>query len=176
MKPVTVKDSERESVRTLFDAIARDYDAYRPGYPDVLSADIVRLSAIPAGGRILEVGCGTGQATLRFAQFGYKILAVEMGESMAAFAREKMRDFPYVEIVTAKFEDWEPGVRTFDLLISATAFHWIAPRIGYPTAAQVLKRGGAIAIFSNIRPRPFTGYFARVQSVSRSAAGHQRSE
>ncbi|HXR24976.1 MAG TPA: class I SAM-dependent methyltransferase [Candidatus Binataceae bacterium] len=167
MKPVTVKESERDSMRTLFDAIARAYDAYRPGYPDALIADIVKLSSIPAGGRILEVGCGTGQATLPFAQRGYEIIAVEMGESMAAIARQKMREVPNVEIVTAKFEDWEPGDRKFDLVISATAFHWIAPQTGYPKAAQVLRPRGAIAIFSNIHPHPFTGYFERVQSVYR---------
>lgn len=41
-------------------------------------------------------------------------------------------------------------MKSFDLVISATAFHWISPEIGYPKAAQVLKDSGYIAIFSNL--------------------------
>ena len=37
----------------------------------------------------------------------------------------------------------------FDLVMSATAFHWIAPEIGYPKAAAALKPTGSLAIFAH---------------------------
>src|ERR1700683_2463706 len=160
---------DREKLRASFDRVARDYDEIRPGCPGQLIADVVRMSLIPAEGVILEVGCGTGQATLPFASRGYEILCVEMGPSMAAVAREKLRRFPKVEIVTSAFEEWEPQERRFDLIISASAFHWIAPQVGYPKAARLLNPGGSIAILSTVHPRPFSGFFERTQEIYRKA-------
>ena len=40
-----------------FDEVADLYDRFRPGYPAALADDVIRLSGIPAGGRILEIGC-----------------------------------------------------------------------------------------------------------------------
>ena len=63
----------RMSLRTIFDQAALDYDEVRPGYPEELIEDVISISAIPKDGRILEIGCGTGQATIPFAKRGYSI-------------------------------------------------------------------------------------------------------
>ena len=63
---------ERLHLRTTFDEAALLYDDVRPGYPEALFHDVVSLSGIPSGGRILEIGCGTGQATVPFARRGYR--------------------------------------------------------------------------------------------------------
>lgn len=63
----------RTSFRTIFDQAALDYDEVRPGYPEELIEDVISISAIPKDGRILEIGCGTGQATIPFAKCGYSI-------------------------------------------------------------------------------------------------------
>jgi SAM-dependent methyltransferase len=62
---------ERDRLRTTFDEAASIYDEVRPGYPKELFEDIFSLSRIPAGGRIPEIGCGTGQASVPFARRGY---------------------------------------------------------------------------------------------------------
>jgi len=63
----------RMSLRTIFDQAALDYDEVRPGYPEELIEDVISISDIPKDGRILEIGCGTGQATISFARRGYSI-------------------------------------------------------------------------------------------------------
>jgi 2-polyprenyl-3-methyl-5-hydroxy-6-metoxy-1,4-benzoquinol methylase len=63
--------------RQTFDQEAEFYDEARPGYPEALFDDVVALSAIPEEGRILEIGCGTGQATVPMARRGYHILCIE---------------------------------------------------------------------------------------------------
>jgi SAM-dependent methyltransferase len=61
---------ERNRLRATFDRVAPLYDEARPTYPEELFDDVVSLSGIPPGGRILEIGCGTGQATVLFARRG----------------------------------------------------------------------------------------------------------
>ncbi len=152
------------ALRSVFNEDAAAYDAIRPVYLPQLIEDVISFSQIPASGRILEVGCGTGQATLPFAQRGYAMLCVDIGEEMLIIARHKLKAFPQVSFWCGGFEDWplEPGA--FDLFISATAFHWIPREVGYPKAAAALKPNGTLAIFSNEHPRQGK-FFEEVQAV-----------
>ena len=162
-----------EMVRTenpTFDEVAGIYDEVRPRYPKELTEDIVSLSKIPDGGRILEIGCGTGQATLSFAERGYSMLCLEPGKNLAEIASRNCQQYPNVTIKTVSFEDWDPGSELFDLLISAQAFHWIPKETGYPKAAKVLRDTGSIALFWNMYPDPDTEFFRELQDVYREHA------
>ncbi len=158
---------DRSRLRTTFDEEALLYDAARPGYPDALFEDAVSLSGIPPGGRILEIGCGTGQATSPFARRGYSILCVELGENLAAVARRNLAPFPGVEVVTGDFESWTGEEGAFDLATSATALHWIDPSIRYRKLAGLLKPGGAVAPFwyAHVHTEKDRGFFEEVQQV-----------
>ena len=167
MKPLPLHESERGDktvLRTLFDEVAHDYDEVRPDYPEALIKNILRISALPKNGKILEIGCGTGQATLPFAKRGYAMTCLDVGEAMVAIAREKLEPYPLVRVERTSFEDWQPEGK-FDLVISATAFHWVAPEVGYPKAASVLEPGGHFARFSNLHPKPYTGFHRTVQPI-----------
>ena len=155
-------------LRSTFNTVARAYDAIRPGYPEALIEDLIALSDLPAGGRCLEVGCGTGQATLPFAVRGYRLLCLDLGADMLSVAREKFLSYPNVSFAQAAFEDWQPEPpERFDLVFSATAFHWIPPAVGYPKAASLLKPGGALAIFDNRHPIPKDGFHVEVDALYR---------
>lgn len=157
----------RKDPRFSFDEASREYDEVRPGYPKELVEDVIQISCIRKDGRILEVGCGTGQVTLSFAVLGYSMLCLDFGRNLVEIAREKCKDYPNVEIRCVSFEEWEPERKAFDLLISATAFHWIRPEVGYIRAAEVLKDNGYLALFWNMHPTPYTGFFEDVQRVYR---------
>src|ERR671933_1014886 len=111
-----------ERLRITFNEVAELYDQVRPGYPEALFDAVVQLSGIPAQGRILEIGCGTGQATVPFARRGYRILCVELGENLASVARRRLAAYPQVEVRTGAFEDWPEERSAFDLAVSAEAF------------------------------------------------------
>lgn len=153
--------------RYSFDEASREYDEVRPGYPNELVEDVIRISSIPEDGRVLEVGCGTCQATIPFAVRGYSMLCLDLGRELVEIARDRCKDYPNVEILCKSFEDWKPEMEAFDLLISATAFHWIPPEIGYTKAAETLNDTGYIALFWNMHPTPYTGFFEDVQRVYR---------
>jgi len=133
-----------------FDTVAGQYDEYRPDYPQELVDGIVALSRLPLGGRILEVGSGTGKATRLFARRGYAIHCIEPGRNLAALAARNLLDYPQVSFEIACFEEWQEQPAGFDLVISAQAFHWVAGEIGYPKAARSLKPGGSLALFWNM--------------------------
>jgi SAM-dependent methyltransferase len=158
---------ERDRLRTTFDEAASLYDEVRPGYPEDLFDDIVSLSGIPAGGKILEIGCGTGQATVPFARRGYRILCIELGENMAALARRNLRGYPQAEVRTGAFEKFSLQEGAFDLAISATAFHWLDPAIAYPKAAGMLRDGGSLALFWNVHVHSDAseGFFEAAQRI-----------
>ena len=97
--------------------------------------------------RILEVGCGSGQATLPLANRGYAIDCVEIGGRMAAIARRNLSAFPRVKVICDKFETAALPRAHYDLLFSAMAFHWIDPAIRFQLAHDLLVPGGVIALF-----------------------------
>lgn len=136
----TVGVGEEDSRSTSFGAVADQYDRSRPTYPpavvDAIVADDVRT--------VLDVGCGTGKAAELFLRRGLTVLGVEPDERMAAVARAKG-----FSVEVARFEEWAPRGREFDLVSSGQAWHWIDPGIGPARAADALRQGGRFAAFWN---------------------------
>lgn len=135
--------------RVTFDQVADLYDRHRPGYPDALIDDVVALSGIPAGGRILEIGCGTGQASLPLARRGHALLGLEPGPNLARIAAKHLATYPDASIVVQSFEDWTLEAEAFDLVVCAQAFHWITPEIRFTKAHAAMRPGGALAVFGS---------------------------
>jgi SAM-dependent methyltransferase len=142
-------DDERKRRRRSFDEHAALYDSVRPSYPDAVFDGVVELAELPRGARMVEIGCGTGQATVPLARRGYRITCVELGGELAAIARRNLASFPDVEVVNASFEAWEPPRGDFDAVVSFSAFDWLDPEIGYRKSASLLRPGGALAIVTN---------------------------
>ncbi len=131
----------------VHDRVAELYDQARPGYPAALFDDIVRYARLQEKARLLEIGCGTGQATLPLAERGHAIDCVEPGARMVAIARAKLADFPAATVICTDFESFSSRPASYDLLLSATAFHWLDPAIRFQKAHELLKKGGALALF-----------------------------
>lgn len=154
---------DRPDGTTVFDEVAERYARFRPDYQPELIDDIVSLSGIPPGGRILEIGCGPGKATLPFAQRGYAMLCLDPGPRLVALARERVRDYAAVQFAVTTFEDWPLEESAFDLVIAASAFHWIREEVALPKAAAALKDTGAIALFRNAPRHEDTPLYREIQ-------------
>lgn len=128
--------TDRERLRTTFGEDAARYHRARPTYPPQL---FTRLR----GPHILEIGPGTGQATLPLTELG-DVTAVELSPALAAVARAHA---PKARVITANFDEW-PLPEPFDLVVSATAFHWLDPRTRMTKCAAALKPGGTLAVIS----------------------------
>src|SRR6266511_156545 len=138
--------SEPKPLSWHFDDAAQLYDEVRPRYPEEIVEHIMTFAALPAHGRVIEGGCGTGQMTLPFAQRGYTVVALDQGDRLAALAARHCQPYPQVRVVPCAFDAWQDVPGSYDLFLSAQAFHWISPAYGLARAAELLKTGGTIAL------------------------------
>jgi SAM-dependent methyltransferase len=122
------------------------YDAVRPDYPAALVDDVI---AAAGPGPALEVGAGTGKASVAFAARGLDLTCVEPDPRMAGALRRNVASYPDVRVVDGTFESWQPD-RGYGLLYSAQAWHWVDVERRNDLAAQALAPGGALALFWNV--------------------------
>lgn len=133
-------------LRDTFNEAAELYDRARPRYPRALVDELARAAGLGPDSRVLEIGPGTGQLTVSLAESGCRVIAVELGDAMAEVARQRLSAFPRVEVRVAAFEDWELPEEPFDLVVCATAFHWLDPAVRVVKAAGALRPGGCLAL------------------------------
>ncbi len=161
--------TDRDRLKTTFDRDAELYDRARPSYPEQVFDDLIDLADLQPESFLLEVGCGTGRATLPLARRGFRIVCIELGENLAAVARRNLAPFPGVRVDVAPFEAWDPKGEMFDLVYAASSWHWIDPDVRYPKAHRVLNPGGSLAIIGggHAFPEDADPFFFEIQDVYR---------
>jgi ubiquinone/menaquinone biosynthesis C-methylase UbiE len=138
---------KRRRQRVLFDSVAELYDASRPVYTDDAVDCLVRTAGLDSASAVLEVGCGTGQLTGQLAARGFKLTAIDIGPSMIAAARRRVRS-DSVTLLATSFEDLAAEDGSFSAIVSADAFHWIDPELRFSKSARLLSPGGWLAVLS----------------------------
>jgi ubiquinone/menaquinone biosynthesis C-methylase UbiE len=137
--------NKRHYQRALFDGVAGEYEASRPGYPARVVEFVVTTAGLGPGTAVLEVGCGTGQLTEQLAGHGRRLTAIDIGPAMIAAARRRVTDGG-VSFEVTSFEDLAAADASFDLVISSAAFHWIDPGVAFAKSARLLRPGGWFAL------------------------------
>ena len=153
---------DREAGRRAFGADPGGYDQARPAYPDEVFDALVQRCGLRPGTATFEIGPGTGLATFPLLDRGARpLVVVEPDERLAAWLRERIaRTGAAVELCATSFEDAVLPEASFDLGVSATAFHWIEPAVGLAKVARLLRPGGWWAMWWTVfgdpeRPDPF---------------------
>lgn len=131
-----------------YKGIAIIYDEIRPSYPERLIQDVISKTAIKTSDKLLEIGPGTGKATIQFAEKGFAIHAIEPGEDMAEIFKNKCADYPRVSLEVVTFEEWNcPDNDKYDLIYCAQSFHWLDTNIKYKKCHKLLKDDGYLVLF-----------------------------
>lgn len=130
----------------LFGTAADAYEQHRLDYPEAV-AELTLAYAEPPVGRGLEVGSGTGKATRLFAARGLAVTACEPDPAMAAVLRRTTTGLP-VEVVLATFETFAAPGEPYDLVFSASAWHWTDAATRQDRLAALLRPGGTVALIA----------------------------
>lgn len=144
-----LNDRNPRSIGTIFDEVPTLYLRYRPPYPEEAIEALLELAGTPPGGRILEIGAGPGTLTLPLVQRGFVVTAVEPGPRMAAILRRRLEPWPTARVIESTFEEAAVPKGAFDLVVAATAFHWVDPERRYGLVADALVPDGALAMIRN---------------------------
>jgi len=129
--------------------VAAGYDAWFDtpvgGRADLLEWDLIRRLAKPRPGeRALDVGCGTGQFSLRLAEMGLRVDALDASPDMLAVARAKSDAVAWRE-GSAEALPYDDGA--FDLVLSVTAIEFMADQDrALREMLRVVRPGGRLVI------------------------------
>lgn len=147
-----------------FDEVAAQYDRARPSYPAEIIDALFELTGAGPHSQVLEVGAGTGKASRDVAPRVGRLVCLEPGPCMAAMTRSLLGGAG--EVIESRFEDYETDER-FDVVFSATAWHWVDPAVAYQKAWELLKPGGflAILIYVHAFPEGFDSFFEEMQGA-----------
>lgn len=159
----------------VFDRVAALYAEQRPGFPSEVFEDIASITGLAAGSRVLEIGPGTGQATVGLVEMGASVIGLERGPSLAAAAARRFEAYAGVEFVTTRFEDWNPRSTSFDAVVAANCWHWLNPETRWRHAHVLLGPDGWLILLSHIvvrEPGEREVYAETADLHERYASGH----
>lgn len=134
--------SERRPFADHFSAVAGAYASHRPGYPPELARALAEASG--ESGSVWEVGCGSGQLTLRLAPCFRRIWAMDLSWSQLAQAPP----LPRVAYLAARAEECPLPSASVDLVVAAQAAHWFDLDAFYGEVRRVARPGALLALVS----------------------------
>ena len=151
-----------------FDAWAGDYDRFRPGYPDSLFETITAQLTLPRTPLVVDLGAGTGRASLAMANLGWRVTAVEPGKPMLDVLRGRAaNEGLLISTIQAPAEETGLDPASADLVTAAQAFHWFDQPRALTEIARILKPGGGLALFWNVRDAERSAFLSEYAEVLR---------
>jgi SAM-dependent methyltransferase len=151
---------DRKFGRQAFGGDPNSYHSARPAYPEWVFQTLCKRCGLTNGTATFEIGAGSGKATRRLLDLGATpMIAIEPDGRLAEFLRRTNRD-KALRVMLSSFEDAPLDAASFDLGVSATAFHWLDENAALLKVAELLRPGAWWAAFWNVfgddsRPDPF---------------------
>lgn len=132
--------------RLSFERNASTYDAGRPGYPVAVYDALERFGALTPTSQVLEIGPGSGQATGELLARGERVDVVELGPGLAVLMRARLPS-KRLRIWIGDIHTIELPDQAYDLVASATTFHWLRVPEVLPRLSAALRPGGWLAVW-----------------------------
>ena len=137
-----------KSYRDLFKSTAWYYARYRPGYPRPFLNHIIEKFQCDGTGRLLDLGCGTGQLAIPLASSFDEVVGMDPEPEMIAEAKIQagtvgVNDIKWVE---AGSEDLTEQLGPFKLVTMGSSFHWMNREATLITLDKMVVPDGGIVV------------------------------
>jgi SAM-dependent methyltransferase len=131
------------------------YARYRREYPAELIAHLAKVNR-DGHGRLLDLGCGTGQLLLQLAPFFQYAVGIDPEPDMLreAATTADERDIAHAEWIRGSADELRklaPALGRFDLVTIGTAFHFMEPRATL-SELRLAAAGASVAVAYNGSP------------------------
>ncbi|MCO6003619.1 class I SAM-dependent methyltransferase [Actinoallomurus purpureus] len=169
-----VTNSDDSPNRSLFAGTAAYYARYRPGYPRIFFDDVIERFHLDGTGRLLDLGCGTGQLTIPLSWHVAEAVGMDPEPEMLAEAARQ------AQIARATNVTWSLGASTdlssrlgrFRLVTMGRSFHWMDRRQVLSVLAEMVDDGGGLVIANDsCLVRPTTAWQQAVEEVQHRFLG-----
>ena len=123
----------------------------RPDYAQSAIDRMIETAGIKRGGMVCDVGAGAAHLTIKLAELGFRVCAVEPNDAMRANGIKRTEQFPDVS--------WHEGVgehtgmqdSAFELVTFGSSFNVCDRQLALEKSARILKRDGWFACMWNHR-------------------------
>ncbi len=154
---------------------ANEYATSRPDYPAALGELIVRYGGLISGPdgaptrgvptvadrsspvadrgarTVADIGSGTGISSRLLLDAGCRVIGVEPNAAMRAVSVAELANEPRFTAVAGTAEATTLPDASVDMVVAGQAFHWFDPVPARDEFQRILRPGGAVALFWNIR-------------------------
>ena len=156
----------RDSTARFSNRVA-DYVKYRPSYPAALRDALVHDVGIVADSIVADVGSGTGISTDLLRQIGCTVYAVEPNADMRQAAEQRFAGDACVHSVNGRAEATGLEDASVDAIVAGQAFHWFTRAETRREFARILRPGGTLSIFWNVRQTDTTPFLRAYEALHR---------
>ncbi len=139
----------------LFKGTAWYYSRYRPMYSANLIRYLRNRFSLDGHGNMLDLGCGDGRLSLRFADWFEKVIGLDTEPEMIQEAERisKENRAENTEWLIGDLEKYKRNNNTtFRFVTIAKAFHWMDRPTVLDSLHEIMDVGGGIAIIDNYSP------------------------
>ena len=135
----------------LYEGAAAYYARYRPGYPEEVLNTVRAAYHLDGTGRLLDLGCGTGQLAIPLHADFAEVVAVDVSPEMLAEGRRQgeRADATNIRWLQMRAEDISPALGHFRLVTLGSSFHWMDQDEVLRRSHDLLVPPGGLALLSN---------------------------
>lgn len=132
----------------IFKGTAQYYARYRRPYPEQIFSDIVEYYHLNSKGKLLDLGCGTGEISIPLASYFAEVIGVDPCPDMIEEAEKRAEREGILNIhwLEKKAEDLESSIAPIRLAVAGVSFHWMKQPVVFKKVYDLLEDGGGMSI------------------------------
>jgi ubiquinone/menaquinone biosynthesis C-methylase UbiE len=153
--------------KTIFNALAEQYDAYRPHYPAEAILFLVTLAELDRTSDVADIGSGTGRIALELAKYVRLVYAVDTAAAMLEQLNNHAQEEGLTNIRTLESPAEETGLPSESLAMTvlAQSFHWVNKPVALKEMHRVLEPAKPLVLIWNQVQNTSDLYYQEIVSL-----------